>query len=73
MRRIQGQSTESRRACQKILTHAVLITVKILSRTYGASALQSHRYQEVVQEGWRLARATFDDPTHTFVQNFTTK
>ena len=73
MRRIQGRFTESRRACQKTLTYAVLITVGTLLRTNGAWALQSHRYQEVAQEGWRLARATFDDPTHTFVQNFTTK
>ena len=63
----------ARRAHQETLTYAVLITVGTLLRTNGASALQRHTYQEVSQEGWRLARATFDDPTQAFVQNFTTR
>ena len=73
MRRTQGRSTEARRACPKTLTHAVLITVGILLRTDGTSALQRHKYQESVQEGWRLARATFDDPSQAFSRNFTAR
>ena len=52
-----------------LMTRAVLLLVTVHSAL--SSALERHQFQQLSDQSWLPARATFNDPSPSFVKNFT--